>query len=51
MATVGAGHGQAEPTVGVGSQALPTPTDEHGKYSGELDVLSDEGAKHNKNKY
>ena len=36
---VGAGHGQAEPTVGVGSQVLPTPTDKYGKDSGELGGL------------
>ena len=45
----GVGTGQAEPAVGVGSQALPTPTDVYVKYSGELGGSSDGGAKYNTN--
>ena len=43
-----AGTGQAEPAVGVGSQALQTPMDEYGKYSRELGGLSDGGINHTK---
>ena len=45
----GVGTGQAEPTVRVGSQVLPTHMDEYEKYSGELGGLLDGGIKHNKN--
>ena len=44
----GAGTGQAEPTVRVGYQVLPTPMEEYGKYSGESGGLSDRGRTHTK---
>ena len=45
----GVGTGQVEPTVGVGSQELPTPMGEYEKFSGELGGLLDGGIKHNNN--
>ena len=41
--------GQAEPTVGVGSQALPIPAGEYDKYSGESGGLLDGGVRKAKN--
>ena len=41
----GVGAGQAEPTVGVGSQALPIPGGEYDDYSGELGGLLEGGVR------
>ena len=41
--SIDVGTGQAEPIVGVGSHALPTPTGEYGSGSGELGGLLDGG--------
>ena len=42
------GSGQAEPTLGVGSVALPIPAGEYDEYSGELGGLLDGGARNTK---
>ena len=39
------GAGQAAPTVGVGSQALPTPSGEYDDYSGESGGLLEGGVR------
>ena len=44
----GVGAGQAEPTVGVGSQALPIPGGEYDEYSGELGGLLEGGVRKTK---